>query len=574
MVSNKDSSKQSTYTADKADVTARVGVERGVGHTTPFSTPFKVEADSAGLTPIQGDFEVLNHTEEGPSVSQLVKMRKTDGQARALYRLLTLPIRSALKTATFVPTDGGEKEAEFIEDVFRTPVESGGMTITFQRFMSQLLTSMFDGFSAFEKVFWIPETGPLKGKITLKKLAHRPAETITFVQSANGGFRGMRQRAYVGGQAIDTFIPSDYCFYYATQEEERKFYGVSFFETAFFHYDKKVRLYYVAHVAAQRSAMGTRVGKVPMNATDADSQAFSHALASGATQGWMKIPADFSVEVLKDGGSFDFLNMINHHNSQMSKSLLAQFIDTSQGSAKGDGALVNFAQPGDEMFILMLRAVMDDIADQINHYIIPQLVDLNFGSGKYPEFTWGTFTDEQRSALASVFEKIVTAGQSVNATPEFVRALEKQQAEELGLEIDYDEVEEREATEKEQNLAAQSFGGAMGENAMGVPSPMGADGGPANGQELVAEQIPEQDFEDQILVDGAPAQSVDAVDEDDLGLEEGFTSDDLLTALDTYVGNLTSDDDDDDDVELSSDEDDVLTLAGDILRSIKEETRG
>ena len=55
----------------------------------------------------------------------------------------------------------------------------------------------------------------------------------------------------------------------AAQEEERKFYGISFFQSAFYHYDKKVKLYYTAHLAAQRAAVGTRVGTVPQQATKA-----------------------------------------------------------------------------------------------------------------------------------------------------------------------------------------------------------------------------------------------------------------------------------------------------------------
>src|SRR5690606_26810638 len=100
------------------------------------------------------------------------------GHARALYRLITLPIRAALQTSTFVPAEGGEAEAEFIKQVFTTPPGAGGMTVTFQRFMSQMLGALFDGFAAFEKVFWMPEHGPMKGKYTLKKLAYRPSDTI------------------------------------------------------------------------------------------------------------------------------------------------------------------------------------------------------------------------------------------------------------------------------------------------------------------------------------------------------------------------------------------------------------
>ena len=439
--------------AKKPNIQA-LGVEQGTETVLPFSLPFNPVALGVGKNKDEELQEIIRDESEdtGPTVRQLVAMRRMDGQARALYRLLVLPIRSALSTSSFVPADDGEAEAEFIEQVFTIPPESGGMTVTFHRFMSQMLQGLFDGFSAFEKVFWQPDFGPLQGKITLKKIAHRPAETVTFLVDKQGSFAGLRQRAFNAGKTVDAYIPKENAFYFAAQEEERKFYGVSFFQSAFYHYDKKVRMYFTAHIAAQRAAVGTRVGTVPPNATVAAKQEFATAMSNLAVAQWMMMPDGFKVEVLKESGNYDFLAQINHHNSQMSKSILAPFFDKEQGGGQNEGSLVNFAQPGDAMFILMLRSVMDDIANQINHYIIPQLIDYNFPGGKYPTFTWGKLTDEQKAAISSTFDKLL--GTPGNVTPEFVRALEEHQAAEFGLDIDYDEVDQREQEEKEAQEAA------------------------------------------------------------------------------------------------------------------------
>lgn len=464
---------------------ARLGLELGVDSNLAFITPFNAKSFGLAKNTDEELHEVLHEEGDdlGPTIRQLAIMRRQDGQARALYRLLTLPIRAALQGATFTAAEGGDTEKEFIEQVFNTPSEQGGMTVTFHHFMAQLLLGLFDGFSAFEKVIWMPEYGPLKGKYTLKKLAYRPSDTISFVTDKNGGFAGLRQRAYNGGRVTDVYIEPDYAFYYAAQEEERKFYGVSFFQAAFYHYDKKVKLYFTAHLAAQRAAVGTRVGTHPANASTLQKREFAQSMANLAFAQYMMQPDGFKVEVLKEGGSFDFLNLINHHNSQMSKSILAGFFDKDQGAGTNDGSLVNFAQPGDDMFILMLRAIMDDIAASINHFIIPQLVDYNFEGAKYPEFTWGKLTDEQKSAISGLFDKLATtAAQSQGVTPEFMRALEEEMADELGLDIDYDEVDARIA--EEQQLQQQQFGvDANGNPIQGQPqdpnnpTPPGAPGG-------------------------------------------------------------------------------------------------
>lgn len=435
-----------------------LGIEIGVEYNLPFATPYtngmsKKQREDAELR------ELLREEgeEQGPSVSQLIAMRRMDGQARALYRLLTLPIRAALSKSTFVPADGGEAEAEFIDLQFNLPPASGGMSVTFHKFMAQLLQGLFDGFAPFEQVYDYATYGPLKGKYVLRKLAYRQPSTITVIEDEDGHFQGFRQRAHRDGKVIDVHIPRDRSFYFAAQEEERKYYGVSFFQSAFYHYDKKIKMYYIAHLAAQRAAVGTRVGTIPKNATANDRRTFATNLSNLAVAQWMMIPEDYKVEMLKEGGSFSFLEYINHHNNQMSKSVLANFFDKDTGGGT-DQALVSFGQPGDTMFVLMLRAIMDDVANSINHYIIPRLIDWNFSGGKYPTFQWAELTDEQKAIISSTFDKLATAGQGVNVSPEFIREMEKKMASEMGLEIDWDEVEAREATEKEMMNLQQGIG--------------------------------------------------------------------------------------------------------------------
>lgn len=418
-----------------------LGVQIGTEQNLPFSLPYAAATndDEQLYEQFQEDTQHLH----GPNVRQLIAMRRTDGQARALYRLLTLPIKAALNNATFQPTDGGTKEAEFITKVFSLPQEQGGMSVTFQRVMAQLLMGLFDGFSAFEQVFWMPTFGPLKGKYTLKSLSYRPSETVSFVTDVKGNFRGFRQRAYLNGRAYDVHIPAENSFYYAAQEEERKFYGVSYFQSAFYHYDKKVKLYFTAHLAAQRSAVGTRIGTVPGTATQMAKNDFAKNLSNLSFAQWMMMPDGFKVDLLKDGAPFDFLNLINHHNSQMSKSILAAFFDASQGGGSNDASLIGIATPGDETFMMMLQAIMDDIAASINHYILPNLIDWNFNGGKYPKFTWGQLTDSQKETVAKTFNALAIAPQP-NVTPEFLRKLEKHMAEDMGLQIDYDEIDKLE----------------------------------------------------------------------------------------------------------------------------------
>ena len=430
-------------------------IERGFGDFMPFTEPYK------------GSHLVSKYNEV--TIDQLVRMRQTDGQARALYRLITLPIRAALQTATFVPAagvEGGEAEADFVEQLFKLPPNVGGMSVPFTRIIAQMLQAIFDGFAPFEMVYDYASRGPLKGKWVLKKLNYLPANTVKFLVTEDGSFDGFRQITQKpGGKILDVKIPRDACVYYAAQEEENRFYGLSYFQSAYYHYDKKVKLYYLMHLAGQRSAVGTRVGTVPEDHDVDELNSFRQGLSDLGVAQWMTKPENYEVELLKEGGSFDFLSYINHHNSQMSKSILAAFFDENQGTG-GDASLVDFGKQTDSLFVMMLQTIMNEIASIINHYIIPRFIDWNFNSGKYPEFRWGPFTDDDKDAIQDVFTALAGI-QGGNFTREFFRETEKKMADKFGLEIDYETIEQEE--EAAAQAEAVDSGGEL--SPQGEPSP-------------------------------------------------------------------------------------------------------
>lgn len=403
----------------------------GVPYFLPFATMYR---DS---------WEV--YRDDIVTIHQLNSMRREDGQARALYRLLTMPIRAALKDSSFQPRDeSGQKEADFISDMMTLPPTMGGMEISFNRVVAQMLLSIFEGFSAFEMVYWCPDKGPLKGKWTPRRLEFRPADTLTFLLDGTGTWSGFRQRTFFNGRSIDVKIEAKDCFYVAMNEEERPFYGVSMFETAFFHYDKKVKLYYITHLAAQRSSVGTRIGTMPPNPMKRDKEMFVNGLQQLGLAQYMIVPSsDWTVTNLKEEGSFDFLGLINHHNSQMSKSVLQAWFDDQQGTG-GDTTLVDFGKQSDATGIMLLQAIMDDLKWVIDNKIIPKFIDWNFGSENYPEFHWGPLTEEQKAAIQDTFDKLALGGQNLVVSKQFMLELEQKMAAEFGFDdIDYDAQLER-----------------------------------------------------------------------------------------------------------------------------------
>src|SRR6185503_8954408 len=354
--------------------------ERGVPFFFPFTTQWH---DSWQL-----------FKNDKVTIPQLEVMRRTDPQARALFNLITLPIRAALKTATIAPVDGqdgGQEEADFIDQMLHLPPNVGGMEIPFNLVMAQLLLGVFHGFSAFELVYWVPDRGPLKGKFTLRKAAYRPPENMIVLLDDVGSLKGWRQRSFFNGHVIDVMIPAEHSISYVCNSSENLYYGVSMFEAAFQSYNAKQKLIYLVHLAAQKGALGTRVGHMPPNPNAEDKNNFLTALRNFGVTQYMAMPIDYDVTTLQESGHFDFLSLLNYHNNQMSKSILAGFFDDDKGSGANDSTLVDFSKQDDSLFIQLLETVMDDIAYVINTQLIPRFIDWNFGSSKYPTFKWGPF---------------------------------------------------------------------------------------------------------------------------------------------------------------------------------------
>ena len=406
-------------------------VELGVRHNMPFTYWNRDDKRSLNFPRM-----------EEVNVRDLIRMRQTDGQVRALVRLLTLPIRASARDMQVIGDEGGEAERQFIEDVFMSPEVAGGMMHTFDHFIAQTLQALVEGFKAFELIYKIPSRGPMKGKITYHKLACRPGEMLTFlVDKKTGDFTGLRQQGHFGDKHIDIIIPKDKCFVYTANSEENPFYGVSYFLPAYYHWDKKVKIYYLTHLAAQHRAVPGRVAITKPNLPINIQQDITRALSNYGLGASMQFGEDL-VESIDEWGksqpTFNYVELINHHNAQMSKSVLAQFLDSQDSNT----TMINTTSDDqDEMFVLELASIINEIVNEINEVLIPRLIDWNFGTETYPKVEFRPVTQEQKDALVTMFGQLATAPGGADVTPTFMYEIEKEVAQALGIPVDYEVTE-------------------------------------------------------------------------------------------------------------------------------------
>jgi hypothetical protein len=117
----------------------------------------------------------------------------------------------------------------------------------------------------------------------------------------------------------------------------------------------------------------------------------------------------------------------------MAKACLAQFLDLGTSGERGSFAL---SRDKSLFFYQSLEAVLEDIADNINSYLIPDLVQYNFGkNAAFPRFKFRPLTDEKADSIMEIYKNILIAP-SPNVTPPFLLSLMQRVEQILDLEVD------------------------------------------------------------------------------------------------------------------------------------------
>jgi len=367
------------------------------------------------------------------SQEQLVFMTRNDGQARAILNSIVFPIKLARPRIKAAP--GGEKEAEFIRQNFLGVPAEGGMSIPLSRIIAQMALAVRDGYKIFEKVWKIRN-----GVIYLDKLAFRSTSTTNFIYDDHGNIIGARQETTFQNKYYNVKWGLDKIAFYIYNAEENPYVGESAFYPVFYHYDKKHKLYAIAHLAYQLNALPIRIGKHPLGMHASVLEEFRNNLKKMGSAMVMTMPNTCEVDKFESSRSLsDFLPLIRHHDSMMSRAFLAQFLNLGQEGRGGSFAL---SENQSDLFLMALVSILEEIANVFNTQVIPQLIDWNFGTGKYPKVVFSPFSDILRSAVADTF-KVLMQARNPQVTPEFVLKIEEAMAEELGLELDYRKIQER-----------------------------------------------------------------------------------------------------------------------------------
>jgi hypothetical protein len=271
---------------------------------------------------------------------------------------------------------------------------AAGMSAPFLNSLEDILHFFEDGYSVIEKVYenrvWAPNA---KGANTrqytmLRKLGVRPAATIKeIVYDNNGGPTKITQNAIqADGSVVEKDLDITKVMVFTFGKVGGDLTGKSILRTAYAHWYYKTHFYKIDAIQKERHGIGVPRGKLGPAATNQDKVALRNALRNLRTNEEAFIIETPNVEVdfveLK-GMTVDALESAAHHNLMILMNVMAQFLASGiPGSSSGGGR--NTAAAGVDIFMKTLKFVANLIAQNINMYLIPELVVWNFPTTNFP----------------------------------------------------------------------------------------------------------------------------------------------------------------------------------------------
>jgi len=355
------------------------------------------------------------------------EMRKGDATVRAALLAVKLPILSAnwyikpyAADNKADPTPQDKEIADFIEQqLFST------MIITWNDWLRQCMLYLDYGSMMFEKVFqMLPD-----GKIGWKKFAPRLTQTIYRWRMPDNATEGITQILPTGGIRG---IPKWKLLPFVNEQEGEDYEGISIMRGAYQPWYFKQSMYRIDAIATERQGLGIPYVKVPPGASEQDRAKVDELLRNlrANEQANIQVPVGWEIGFMDmHGGTSqikDASKMILHYDRQISKSVLAQFIELG-GQSTGSFAL---SANQSELFLLSLQSHAKKIRETLNNDAIKELVDLNFQvqPDKYPTLEFSRIGTVDFEKLSMALFRLAQGG-LITASPE----LEKYLAEAMSL---------------------------------------------------------------------------------------------------------------------------------------------
>lgn len=318
-------------------------------------------------------------------------MSRSDASVRVSLRAGKAPVLGGdFYVEPFSEAEEDQVTAEFVEfNLFRAPSSPWLITI------NEVLHFLEEGSAVLENCWELREWAPKKTnaqanrkKYTmLKKMAPRPATTIMeFQYDDNGGPVGVKQGAIrADGKVDEVEIPIDKLIIFTFEKDGGNLEGESILRSAYQHWFYKDILYKIDAIQKERHGIGVPDIELQPGYTKEDKR-IAHEMGRNLRTNefaYIVRPPGMQVGFAKvEGQLVDALASANHHDNQIMKNIMVQFLNLGiEGSGGGRATGATAA----DMFMKAMKYIADLICEYFNLYLVPKIVAYNFKTDKFPK---------------------------------------------------------------------------------------------------------------------------------------------------------------------------------------------
>lgn len=334
------------------------------------------------------------------SIKIYEQMRRSDATVNAALESIKLPILNADFIIDPASDDERDHEvADFIYDCLHHVVD-------WDKFLTEALTFLDFGYCVHEMVF---EPRSINGKlrIALVKLGYRKQTTIEAWETPDHQ-PGITQRDALGQERG---IPAVKLVRLTRKQEGDNYQGISILRTAYRHWYIKDKLYKIDAVGHERHALGVLDVTTPKAATEKDKKKMRQLARNlrANQESYLEHPEGWVVQFLDNKASSmrDVEPSINHHDRQIMKNVLAQFLEIGSSGSSGTRSV---SEDQSRLFELAVQSVAKQIVSALQNSVVRALVDLNFTDREYPTLRVGKISDDNVPVVSEAAKKFVEAG--------------------------------------------------------------------------------------------------------------------------------------------------------------------
>lgn len=361
-----------------------------------------------------------------PLSNQTFSQMRNDPAVAAVLSAVMLPIRRA--TWAVDPTGCRDQVAQMVADDLGLPVlgtnaPTAARTrgVSWPEHLRGALMYLVYGHSAWEM---LADTS--SGQARLVGLYERVQHTISFIHSTpNGDFGGISQFYHPDREEAPEIAPEAMVFY-SHNREGSAWHGRSLLRPMYAPFLLKREMQRVLATSSSRFGMGVPTVEWAAGTNPTPGQMQQAVQAASASrvgeQSGLVLPPGAQL-VLKglSGGTPDTLAFIKWLDQQLSKSVLAQFMDLG-GSSSSHGSFA-LGQSFVDLFILSIAAVAEELADQVTRQAAARVVEWNFGRDEPVPAVRVTDIGTKHEITADALLQLMQAG-AITADPaleEYVR---------------------------------------------------------------------------------------------------------------------------------------------------------